>query len=171
MNYLPPVSGMSLHGFCIVLKIKNKRDGLAMFTSETLLTVRYAETDRMGIVHHSNYPVWFEAGRTDFIKKLGLPYSRIEESGTMLPLIELRCRFKGTSGYEDQITVITAIKELSNTRITFHYEAYKNNEPNPIADGETVHVWTNSILKPVNIKKHAPLIYELLLPLINEPGN
>lgn len=50
-----------------------------MIKSETKLVVRYAETDQMGIVHHSNYPVWFEAGRTDFIRKMGLPYSKIEE--------------------------------------------------------------------------------------------
>jgi acyl-CoA thioester hydrolase len=138
-----------------------------MFSSETKLTVRYAETDRMGIVHHSNYPVWFEAGRTDFIRKLGLPYSKIEESGTMLPLIELNCRYKGSSEYEDDIRVITRIKEFSCTRMVFYYEIFKNNDLKPIADGETMHVWTNKDLKPVNIKKHAPEIYQMLSPVID----
>jgi len=58
-----------------------------LFISETEIIVRYAETDRMGIVHHSNYPIWFEAARTDFIKNLGMSYSKIEERGFMLPLI------------------------------------------------------------------------------------
>jgi len=73
-----------------------------MLTSETRLVVRYAETDQMGIVHHSNYPVWFEAGRTDFIKGIGLPYSKIEEKGILLPLIELKCCYRGAARYEDE---------------------------------------------------------------------
>ena len=61
--------------------------------SQSKITVRYAETDKMGIVHHSNYPVWFEIARTDFIKALGVPYSVLEEKGLMLPLIGLSCRY------------------------------------------------------------------------------
>jgi len=76
-----------------------------LFISETEIIVRYAETDRMGIVHHSNYPIWFEAARTDFIKNLGMSYSKIEERGFMLPLIELTCRYKGAARYEDRLIV------------------------------------------------------------------
>lgn len=133
-----------------------------MFVSETSFTVRYAETDQMGIVHHSNYPIWFEAGRTDFIRKLGMPYSKIEEEGCLLPLIELKCRYRGAARYEDEITVKTCIKEMTAVRITFYYEVYKNNEPDAITTGETVHAWTNKDLKSLSIKKHAPAIYELL---------
>jgi acyl-CoA thioester hydrolase len=57
-----------------------------MFVSETEFVVRYAETDRMGIVHHSNYPIWFEMGRTEYIKEAGISYSEIEARGSMLPL-------------------------------------------------------------------------------------
>ena len=133
-----------------------------MFATETRLIVRYAETDQMGIVHHSNYPIWFEAGRTDFIKKLGMPYSKIEESGFLLPLIEMRCIYKGAARYEDEITVKTYLKEISQTKVVFHYEVYKNREPEPITTGETVHVWTDRNLKPLSIKKKAPQIYQLL---------
>lgn len=133
-----------------------------MFISETNLIVRYAETDKMGIVHHSNYPIWFEAGRTDFIKKMGLPYSKIEESGFMLPLIELKCSYKGSTKYEDEVVVKTRIKELTLTRIVFYYEVYKNNETGLVTYGETEHVWSNKELKPVNIKKQAPFIYDLI---------
>jgi len=138
-----------------------------MFTSETKLVVRYAETDRMGIVHHSNYPIWFEAGRTDFIKKLGMPYSRIEEMGVLLPLIELKCSFKSAARYEDEITVKTSVKELSYSRIVFYYEVYRNGGQTPITTGETMHAWTNADLKPVNIKKYMPEIYDLLKTAIN----
>ena len=134
-----------------------------MFQSETSFVVRYAETDQMGIVHHSNYPIWFEAGRTDFIKKMGMPYSKIEAAGIMLPLIELRCIYKGAARYEDEIIVKTSVREATLTRITFHYEVYVNNEKNIITSGETMHVWTNKDLKPVNIKKISPEIHQLIL--------
>ncbi|NSW90646.1 MAG: acyl-CoA thioesterase [Firmicutes bacterium] len=133
-----------------------------MLISETRLVVRYAETDRMGIVHHSNYPIWFEAGRTDFIKKLGISYSYIEEKGIFLPLIELKCFYKGAAKYEDEIKVLTRLKKLTYSRIIFHYEILKNMEIKPITAGETIHVWTNTNLKPINIYKHFPDIYKLL---------
>ncbi|MCX7711872.1 MAG: acyl-CoA thioesterase [Clostridia bacterium] len=133
-----------------------------MMTSETHITVRYAETDRMGIVHHSNYPVWFEAARTEFIKNMGMPYSKMEEMGFLLPLIELKCAYKGAAKYEDEVTVRTTLKEITNTRVIFFYEVYKNGEPNIITTGETVHVWTDKNLRPLNIKKHSPEIYQLI---------
>jgi len=133
-----------------------------MFVSQTSLIVRYAETDQMGVVHHSNYPVWFEAGRTDFIKRLGMPYSVIEKNGAMLPLLELKCRFLSFARYEDEIIVETKIKEFTGTRLLFGYTVYKKGSGRPITEGETLHVWTNRELKPVNIKKYAPEIYALL---------
>ncbi len=133
-----------------------------MFASMTQFVVRYAETDQMGIVHHSNYPIWFEAGRTDFIRQLGMPYSKIEANGILLPLIELKCEFKNAARYEDEITVKTSIKEITYVKVTFYYEVYKNGEPALIASGETVHAWTNKVLKPVNIKKHASDMFELM---------
>jgi len=137
-----------------------------MFVSETRFVVRYAETDQMGIVHHSNYPIWYEAGRTDFIRQLGMPYSQIEAQGVLLPLIELNCKYKSYSKYEDQITVKTRVKELSYTRITFSYEVYRNDEPDAVNYGETMHVWTNTELKPVNIRKYASHLYELMLEAV-----
>lgn len=133
-----------------------------MFVSETSFVVRYAETDQMGIVHHSNYPIWFEAGRTDFIKKMGMAYSKIEENGILLPLIELKCSYKGAAKYEDDIVVRTRIKELTFTRVVFYYEVYKNGEDSFITSGETMHAWTTKELKPVNIKKHAPHVFQFL---------
>ena len=133
-----------------------------MFISQTFITVRYAETDQMGVVHHSNYAVWFEAGRTDFIKKMGMPYSKIEEQGAMLPLLELKCSFKGFARYEDELVVKTYIKEYTGTRLLFHYDVCKISNDKVITEGETLHVWTNSSLKPVNIKKYRPEINELI---------
>lgn len=133
-----------------------------MFVSETELIVRYAETDQMGIVHHSNYPIWFEAGRTEYIKKLGMSYSSIEELGLMLPLIELKCTYKGAARYEDVVVVRAYVKEATAVRLIFGYEVIKKIDSSLITLGETAHVWTDKDLKPVNVKKRNPEVYELL---------
>lgn len=133
-----------------------------MVETETRFVVRYAETDQMGIVHHSCYPIWFEAGRTDFIRKMGLPYSEIEKMGFLLPLIELKCTYKGFACYEDEILVRTRVKELTCARVVFYYQVFKEDGKKLITTGETMHAWTNKALKPLNIKKHAPQIYDLI---------
>lgn len=129
--------------------------------SETRLIVRYEETDRMGIVHHSVYPVWFEAGRTEFIKTAGTRYSELEEMGIRLPLLTLVCRYSGFAEYEDEVTVVTSMKSLSPTRVAFEYRIRRNKESKAIVSGETEHVWTDKNLKPFNLKKRYPELYSL----------
>jgi acyl-CoA thioester hydrolase len=134
-----------------------------LYYIDTPLTVRYAETDRMGIVHHSNYAVWFEAGRTELINKCGISYSEVESKGILLPLLELKCKFISSSTYEDKIVVRTSIKSYSKTRLNFYYEVFKEQDmTKPITTGETVHVWTNSELKPINLQKHFPELYHII---------
>src|SRR5665647_23983 len=105
--------------------------------TETRLTARYAETDKMGIVHHSNYPIWFEAGRTDFIKQSGISYSDLEKRGIFLPLYEITCRFKFPAKYEDEILIITSLKEISCVRIILSYQVVNINTNVLLATGET----------------------------------
>lgn len=134
-----------------------------MFYVDTRLIVRYAETDKMGIVHHSNYPVWFEVGRTEFIKKWGYTYSDIEEKGLMLPLLELKAKYISPAIYEDIIVVRTSVKDFSKTKLNFYYEVYKEENLNkPITTGETMHVWTNTNLKPINLSKVDPVLYNTI---------
>lgn len=130
--------------------------------SETQFIARYAETDRMGIVHHSNYPVWFEAGRTDFLKKAGMANSRIEELGVLLPLSHMECSFKSPARYEDEIVVKTKIRRMTCARIEFEYEIVKANDGAVIAVGSTSHAWTNKSLKPLNIEKKLPELCSML---------
>ena len=80
----------------------------------------------------------------------------------MLPLLELKCTFKGFAKYEDEIVVKTYIKEQTGTRLLFHYDVCKVGSDKVLAEGETLHVWTNSDLKPVNIKKYSPEINKLI---------
>ena len=133
-----------------------------MTFSETEIIVRYCETDQMGIVHHSNYPIWFEVGRTDFFKKFGVKYSEIEKQGVLLPLISLKCRFINPARYEDEIIIRTSLAELKGVRISFNYEVVMKERSCMIATGETLHAWTDMNFKPINIKKKMPELYSIL---------
>jgi len=124
--------------------------------TETRLTARYAETDQMGIIHHSNYAVWFEVGRTDFLKKVGMANYEIETSGVLLPLSHMECSFKSPARYEDEIVVKTKIQKMTCVRIEFNYEVVNVVDERVLATGSTSHAWTDKSLKPLNIEKKLP---------------
>ena len=130
--------------------------------SETKFIVRYAETDQMGIVHHSNYAVWFEAGRTDFLKKAGVSNTSIEAKGVLLPLYEMSCHFKSPAKYEDEILVITRLISISRVRLQFSYRIVNAGNSKILATGETKHAWTNKELKPINAPKEIPDVFLML---------
>ena len=130
--------------------------------AETKLTARYSETDQMGIIHHSNYAVWFEAGRTDFLKKAGIPNKEIEEQGVLLPLYEMNCKFKSPARYEDEIIVKTKLEYIGKVRIVFSYQVLNAKDGSVLTTGETKHAWTNKSLKPVNAQLLIPDIYNVL---------
>ncbi|WHH61590.1 acyl-CoA thioesterase [Petroclostridium sp. X23] len=132
-----------------------------MLETKTELIVRYAETDKMGIAHHSNYAVWFEFARTEFFKKLGFSYLSIEEKGILLPLTDLKCSYKKPAGYEDEIIIKVRIIKMTCVRIAFSYEIY-DHFSDLIAIGETAHAWTDQNLKPLNIEKKISDLYQLL---------
>ena len=131
--------------------------------SESKITVRYQETDQMGIAHHSVYPVWFEVARTDFIKKLGYSYSEIEKMGVMLPLTQLSCQYHSASRYEDLLTVTAQVLAISPSRMTFGYQVFLPGEEKPAAEGTTSHGFVDSrTFRPMNLKKRFPELYEKL---------
>ena len=137
------------------------------YTSETRLTVRYAETDMMGIVHHSRYYPWFEQARTDWIKKSGLSYSRMEQMGIMLPLTETQCRYHYGLKYEDEVLVTCRATRLTVARIEFAYEVYKLPEMKLMSEGATKHGFASSSeFKPINLKKTFPHVWERLEALV-----
>jgi len=130
--------------------------------AETRIITRYSETDQMGIIHHSNYAVWFEAGRTDFFKKVGFSYKEIEGRGILLPLYEMNCKFKSPARYEDEITIKTSLKELTKVRVVFSYKVINDLDGKLLSLGETMHGWTNRDLKLINAEKTIPEVYHLL---------
>ena len=128
--------------------------------NETLITARYAETDQMGIIHHSVYPVWFEVGRTNFIKMLGVTYSQLGKDGIMLPLASLSCRYIQPIHYEDEVIIETYVSELKCAKIEFSYKVIMKESGTVMATGSTVHAFVDSVnFRPVNIKKVNPEMY------------
>lgn len=133
---------------------------------EEKLRVRYQETDQMGVVYHSNYLVWFEVGRTGFIRDFGLPYSTFEEKGLLLPVVEAHCYYKAPAKYEDEIIVRTSVKEMTETRLVFEYEVIKMTDERRLCTGQTTHVWVSREMKPVSLKRMLPEEYERLITLV-----
>ena len=130
--------------------------------TETRFTARYSETDQMGIVHHSNYTVWFEVGRINFLKNIGASNSGIESRGVLLPLYEMNCKYKSPARYENEILVITYLKSLSRVRISFSYQVLNAETNQLLAVGETKHAWTDKSLKPINAERSIPEVYSIL---------
>lgn len=109
-----------------------------MFTSATQLRVRYADTDKMGVVYHSNYIDYFEVARTESIRNLGITYAQIEAAGIIMPVIEVHCKYIRPATYDDLITVTANLHELpEGHRITFHQEAC-NEKKELLAKGHVV---------------------------------
>lgn len=129
---------------------------------ETRLTARYSETDQMGIIHHSNYAIWFETGRIEFLKKAGTSNIDIEAKGVLLPLYEMSCKFKSPARSEDEIIVITSLKQISRVRLCFSYQVINALNHKLLATGETMHAWTDKTLKLCNVEKKVPSIYSRL---------
>lgn len=130
--------------------------------TESKIVVRYAETDQMGIVHHSVYPVWYEVARTEFIQQVGMTYTQMEQAGIMLPLMELTSRYLLPARYEDELTIQVGITKLTHVKIEFTYEVF-NREGILINRGTTLHAWTNLQLRPISMKKQFPEIYRLVV--------
>ncbi len=112
---------------------------------ETEIRVRYAETDQMGVVHHSNYLVWFELGRSELCRSRGFSYKQMEEeSNALLVVAECYIRFKSPAYYEDIITVRTKVIEVRSRSLRFFYEVHRSSDDKLIAEGETLHVVTDT---------------------------
>ena len=119
-------------------------DALLDVWHETGVRVRYAETDRMGVVYHANYLVWFEIGRTEFCRARGFAYREMEEnSDAFLVVVESYCRYKAPANYDDELIVRTHITELRRRSVRFGYEILRATDGLIIAEGETGHVVTD----------------------------
>ena len=110
-----------------------------MPSAATTLRVRYAETDRMGVVYYANYFVWFEVARTELLRSLGWTYREMEDSGVLLPVIEAHCEYRRPARYDDEIEIRTEGRAPSPVRMQFDYEAVRQPDGEVVATGRTVH--------------------------------
>lgn len=119
-----------------------------MIEHKTQVRVRFAETDQMSIVYHSNYFIWFEIGRTSLLREAGLPYKELEESGILLPVITAHCDFIKSAKYDDLLTIHARISEKPRARIHIDYRI-TNEAQEELATGYTIHSFIRRDGKPV----------------------
>lgn len=115
-----------------------------MNINETKIRVRYGETDQMGVVYHANYAVYFEVGRTEWLREFGLSYSGMEADGIMLPVISLSINYKNSARYDDELKVKTTLKKMPTATIEFEYEL-RNNSDVLLATGSTILAFIDTI--------------------------
>ncbi len=132
-----------------------------MFVGKTKIRVIFADTDGMGIVYHSNYIKWFEAGRNEYLRDIGYEYTKMEREGIWTPVIEVHCKYKNPAKFDDVLRVETRIKELGAVKFTMSYEIFNDETNQLIMEGSTVHVITSPELKPIRLDKENPKLYEL----------
>ena len=122
-----------------------------MPSAVTSLRVRYAETDRMGIVYYAHYFVWFEVARADVMRGLGSTYRALEDAGVFLPVIDAECHYRRPARYDDEIEIRTQGRLISPVRMAFDYEVFVKGEDAPVAAGQTVHAATDRDGRPCRL--------------------
>jgi acyl-CoA thioester hydrolase len=119
--------------------------------SISVIRVRYAETDKMGVVYYANYFVWFEVARADLLRSLGWSYREMEHAGVALPVIEAHCDYHRPARYDDEMEVRTKGRMLSPVRIEFTYEVVRQEDQMVAASGRTVHAALDLAGKPCRL--------------------
>ncbi|MGE4272869.1 MAG: acyl-CoA thioesterase [Desulfitobacterium sp.] len=133
-------------------------------TNQTPVRVRYAETDQMGIVYHSNYLVWFEVGRTEFLRSAGLDYTTFEKQGLAVAVVEAKCRYRRPALYDDQLIIETSLESFSSRKLTFTYKVLRDDTL--LAEGTTIHVFVDRTGRSTDARKHP--IWQEFEKIVNE---
>src|SRR6266436_5361760 len=112
---------------------------------EARIRVRYAETDKMKVVYHSNFIVWFEVGRVELLRQMGFSYRDMElQDDCHIAVVDVRCRYKSPAYYDDELIVRTRLKNLRGNLLVFDYDVVRVNDSVMLAEGETTHLVVNS---------------------------
>jgi acyl-CoA thioester hydrolase len=115
---------------------------------ETRLRVRYAETDQMGVVYHSNHLIWFEVGRVELMRAMGFSYRDMErEDGRFIAVAEVKCRYRAPIYYDEEIVIRTRLKNVRESVVVFTYELVRADNQSLLAEGETTHIVTDAKMK------------------------
>ena len=116
--------------------------------NETRIRVRYAETDQMGVVYHSNHFVWFEVGRVELLRQLGFSYRDMEsKDGRFIAVAEAKCRYRAPVHYDEEVVVRTELLNVRDSVIHFGYELRRADNDTLLAEGETTHIVTDADMK------------------------
>lgn len=108
---------------------------------ETRVRVRYAETDRMGVVYHSNYLVWFEVGRVEWLRQMGFSYREMEEQEDLaIAVVDVHCRYKAPARYDEELSIRTHLKNVRECMVHFGYEVVRVSDEILLAEGDTTHL-------------------------------
>jgi acyl-CoA thioester hydrolase len=117
-------------------------------SNETRLRVRYAETDQMGVVYHSNHLIWFEVGRVELMRQMGFSYRDMErEDGRFIAVAEVKCRYRAPVYYDEEVLVRTRLKSVRESVVVFSYVLVRADNGTLLAEGETTHIVTDSKMK------------------------
>ena len=125
--------------------------------------INYYETDKMGIVHHSNYIRFMEEARIEFMKEMNIPYDVLENTGIFIPVLGVSCDYKHHVSFGDTIIMHCSIKEYNGVRLNIQYEFYNKANSALVLIGESKHCFTTPELKPINLKKNFPDIHNFLM--------
>ncbi len=125
--------------------------------------VQYYETDKMGIVHHSNYIRWMEEARIDFLGQIGWDYKKLEDSGIISPVTAVECKYKCSTMFADLITISVKVQEFKGIKLKLQYEMRRDDVL--VCEGASEHCFLNADGKIMNLKRENPKFYETLYGL------
>lgn len=132
-----------------------------MLYNETKIRVRYGETDRMGYLHHGTYALYFEEGRTELLRQLGLSYKQMEDDGVLLPLNSMNIKYYLPAYYDDELIIKTYLRKLPAVRLEFEYEIY-NQKEELLCEASTTLVFVSAITrKPMRMPDY---FYQIIKP-------
>ena len=132
-------------------------------TREVRLRVRYAETDKMGVVYHSNFLIWMEIGRVELMRSLGFDYKQMEiEDDCHLPVVDARCRYKSPAYYDEEIVVRTELRNLRGSLMHFGYEIMRQSDGAMLAEGETTHIVVNARMEKRQLPERYRIAFQAL---------
>ena len=128
--------------------------------------INYYETDRMGVVHHSNYIRFMEEARCKWLEDIGMPFEVLEENGITIPVLGVSCEYKNHVTFGDTIIIDLTVKEYNSVRMTVEYNITDKKTGKVVLIGKTKHCFTNMELKPINLKKIYKQGYDVLIKSI-----
>lgn len=124
-------------------------------------TAHYYETDRMGIIHHSNYIRWFEETRIHYLEQAGYPYSKMEKDGVMIPVLSAECTYKNAVRFDETVLIYLKITQFNGFKMTIEYTVKGKENGDIKAIGKTRHCFVDSEFKPIRVKDKYPEVYNV----------